>query len=171
MLLHAFWCFFFTSDKKRARFYCGCWDANTQQERLVHKKFDWLKKSLLIKNLQFLSKNFETWSKWPNHEMVKWTKFQWIWAKIVEFLLMINFRASRIFLMHQSLEMLFLHFSTYTVTTTTSCSYTVTPLSSGNEFYFDPTILQCTNDYTFFKILSSILPNNNTAPCFLFTKD
>ena len=97
MLLHAFWCFFFTSDKKRARFYCGCWDANTQQERLVHKKFDWLKKSLLIKNLQFLSKNFETWSKWPNHEMVKWTKFHWIWVKIVEFLLIANFRASRIF--------------------------------------------------------------------------
>ena len=47
---------------------------------------------LLIKNPQFFSKNYETWSILYTHELVILIKFHGIWRKIVDFLLVANFQ-------------------------------------------------------------------------------
>ena len=45
------------------------------------------------KNSQFFSKRNETWSILSSHEMVILTKFHGVWRKIVDFLLVANFKA------------------------------------------------------------------------------
>ena len=46
----------------------------------------WPINMLLLKNPQFLPNFFESWSKWPTHEVVILTKSQINWVKIVDFL-------------------------------------------------------------------------------------
>ena len=77
----------------------------------MQKKCDSIEKVLLMKILQFLPKSDETLPKVPNHELVILTKFHWNWIKIAEFLLIVNFKACRIFFASDS-RMLFLDIST-----------------------------------------------------------
>ena len=55
------------------------------------KKFQTENNSLIIKNPQFLPNLNETRSKFTAHEWVILTKFQWDWAKIVDFVLKENY--------------------------------------------------------------------------------
>ena len=48
---------------------------------------------LLIKNPQFFSESHEIWSILPPHEYIILTKFQNVWRKIVDFLLVANFES------------------------------------------------------------------------------
>ena len=52
---------------------------------------------LLMKNPQFFSESAETLAILPIHEVVVFTKFHENWAKIVDFSLIVNFKASLIF--------------------------------------------------------------------------
>ena len=63
----------------------------------MHKKSDWPKIWLLMKNLQFWRKFHETFAKGPAHELVKWGKFQRFYSKIEDFSLIAKFLASPIF--------------------------------------------------------------------------
>ena len=51
----------------------------------------------LLKNPQFLSNPYETWSKWLPHETITLSKFHKNWTKIVDFLSMANFWACSVF--------------------------------------------------------------------------
>ena len=50
-----------------------------------------------MKNLQFLSNFYETWSKWQSHQVVRLPKYQVDTTKIVDFSLLKTFWASLIF--------------------------------------------------------------------------
>ena len=63
----------------------------------MQKKLHWPKKSLLVKNLQFLFYPHETWLKKLTLEVVSLTKFHENRTKIVDFLLIVTFLASAIF--------------------------------------------------------------------------
>ena len=66
-------------------------------QRLFHKKFDWPKNWLLVKNPQFWSNFDETLSLGPINEIVNWAKFGQDWIKIMDFLLIAYFEAGQIF--------------------------------------------------------------------------
>ena len=51
----------------------------------MYKKPDWPKIWLLMKNLQFSSKNLDTFPTGPTHELVKWGRFQGFYSKIEDF--------------------------------------------------------------------------------------
>ena len=68
----------------------------------MHKKLDWLKISAVVKNLQFLSDQAEIQAILPTHELFILTKFHQNWQKIVDFVAIVKFCASPVFL-HQSL--------------------------------------------------------------------
>ena len=57
----------------------------------VKKKLHTSKNWLLIKVPQFLPNLYDTWSKLSPHELIILTKFHKDWAKIMEFLLIVNF--------------------------------------------------------------------------------
>ena len=63
------------------------WANKTNGIETVAKKVDWPKIRLFIKNPQFQSNYYETWWKWPTHELVKLPEYQLDWVKIVDFLL------------------------------------------------------------------------------------
>ena len=52
----------------------------------MYKKPDWPKIWLLMKNLQFSSKNLDTFPTGPTHELVKWGRFQGFYSKIEDFI-------------------------------------------------------------------------------------
>ena len=64
----------------------------------MQKKPDWAKNSLFVKNPQFWLYPHETWSKEQPHEVVIFTKFHEDRAKTVDFLLLVNFWPSPVFL-------------------------------------------------------------------------
>ena len=51
----------------------------------MHKKCDWPKNMLLLKNPQFLPNHFETLSKYATQELLILAKFHDDWVKIVDF--------------------------------------------------------------------------------------
>ena len=61
---------------------------------MVEQIWQWPKKSLVVKNLQFFFYPHETWSKKLNLEVVTLTKFHEDSTKIVDFLLIVTFLAS-----------------------------------------------------------------------------
>ena len=63
----------------------------------MQKKLDWLKISLLVKNLQFSFDPAEISAILSTHELVILTKFHKDWPKIVDFLVIAKFCASQIF--------------------------------------------------------------------------
>ena len=63
----------------------------------MHKKVNWPRNRLLLKNLQFLPNHYETWPKLATHESLILTKFHSAWIKIVEFLIIAYIWASVIF--------------------------------------------------------------------------
>ena len=63
----------------------------------MQKKLDWLKISLLVKNLQFSFDPAEISAILSTHELVILTKFHKDWPKIVDFLVIAKFWASQIF--------------------------------------------------------------------------
>ena len=72
------------------------------------KKPDWAKNSLVVKNLQFWLYPHETWSKEQPHEVVIFTKFHEDRAKTVDFLLLVNFWPSPVFLPQSLLTITYL---------------------------------------------------------------
>ena len=64
----------------------------------MQKKLYWPKNILLIKNPQFYSDLAEILLMLPTHELIKLTKFDDDWTKIVDFLLVVYFWVSVIFL-------------------------------------------------------------------------
>ena len=63
----------------------------------MHKKPEFWKKFLLMKNLQFLPKLDETFSNWPTHFWDQLVKFHQNWSKIVDFLLVAYFHQIPVF--------------------------------------------------------------------------
>ena len=63
----------------------------------MHKKPEFWKKFLLIKNPQFLTNFDETLPTGPKNELVNWTKFHPIWVKIVDFSLIGTFSRIPVF--------------------------------------------------------------------------
>ena len=57
----------------------------------MHKKCNWPKNMLLLKNPQFLPNHYETWSKLDTQELLILAKFHNDWLKIVDFLLIAYF--------------------------------------------------------------------------------
>ena len=76
----------------------------------MQKKLDWPKISPVVKNLQFLSNQADIQAILPIHELVILAKFHKDWQKIVDFLVVVKFCASPVFL-HQSLEACLCHFN------------------------------------------------------------
>ena len=70
----------------------------------MQKKLDWLKISLLVKNLQFSFDPAEISAISSTHELVILTKFHKDWPKIVDFLVIAKFWASQIFFASVSRE-------------------------------------------------------------------
>ena len=64
---------------------------------------------LLMKNPQFLSNFYETYTKLLPHEVIIFTKFHKDWTKIVDFLLMTDFRTCAVILLR-----LYLYLSYFT---------------------------------------------------------
>ena len=57
----------------------------------MQKKFDWLKISPLVENLQSLCNQADIQAILPTHELVILTKFHKDWLKIVDFLVIVKF--------------------------------------------------------------------------------